>query len=339
MLTKFKKLIALSFISIFLVTCFAVSVHAADNNTQSKASNCWMQDIPDDRSLKDITIPGTHDSGTKDIGDPIQQVKEKIFRPWAKTQTKSIREQLDEGIRLLDIRISYDSGTIMLYHGSGFCACTCNLSLKDAIGAVLQFLADHPSETVIVSLKNEDGSNMSDKYRNMVSVIIDGFKSNDMVYAGKEIPTLGAVRGKMVILNRLNECNFNDVGLVYNDCIIEDHFDKFADDKKAAIETALTNIENNVNDPNKIAITYTSTNPLTSISLSGFSWYDYILNPIGVATSIAAQLIGSEIENTSSTINSYLMNRDMSKAGCYGWLFMDMPSNELINKVYSINFR
>lgn len=338
MLAKFKKVIAISFISIFLVTCFAISVYAADNNTQSRASDSWMKDIPDEKSLKDITIPGTHDSGSKDIGTPVQQVKEKVFRPWAITQTRSIRGQLDAGIRLLDIRISYDGGTIMLYHGSGFFACTCNLSLKDAIGAVLQFLADHPTETVIVSLKNEDGSDMSDKYRSMVSTLIDGFKSNDMVYAGKEIPTLGAVRGKMVILNRLNECNFNDFGLVYNDCIIEDHYDKFAEDKKSAIETSLANIENKSNDPNKIAITYTSTNPLTSISLSGFSWYDYLF-PVRIAASIATQLTGSEIQNTSTAINSYLINRDMTKAGCYGWFFMDMPSNELINKIYSINFR
>lgn len=58
-----------------------------------------MSQLDDNKRLSEMTIPGTHDSGTYTLGDgPVDSA--------AKCQTQSIAEQLNNGIRYLDIRLA-----------------------------------------------------------------------------------------------------------------------------------------------------------------------------------------------------------------------------------------
>lgn len=96
------------------------SVEAVIPNVNAVKQNAhWMSDYWDyikDRKLSDIAIPGTHDSGTYKLG-------------WgsgintAKTQTVSLGQQLKDGIRYLDMRVTEaahtgcaDGSVWWLYH-------------------------------------------------------------------------------------------------------------------------------------------------------------------------------------------------------------------------------
>ncbi len=77
------------------------------NTNRTQTNERWMSDIwtsIQDRKLAEIIIPGTHDSGTYQLG-------------WgsginsAKTQNVSIGEQLKDGIRYLDLRVTEASHT------------------------------------------------------------------------------------------------------------------------------------------------------------------------------------------------------------------------------------
>lgn len=63
----------------------------------------WMSSLADDirdQRIRDLFIPGTHDSGTY---EPVSPVGES----WIQTQDESFEDQLVDGIRMLDLRIGY----------------------------------------------------------------------------------------------------------------------------------------------------------------------------------------------------------------------------------------
>ncbi len=66
----------------------------------------WMEELPDDMLLSNITIPGTHDSCA------VSNI------PFVRTQYLSITKQLEAGLRFLDLRCRVHSdGELYMYHG------------------------------------------------------------------------------------------------------------------------------------------------------------------------------------------------------------------------------
>lgn len=145
-----KKLILKLFIcsTIFITFVFALHdkrVVAASSVNELENLSKWMQPIPDNIPLARISIPGTHDSGTFKLQNPIKQV-------WGMTQEYDFRYQMDHGARIFDIRGRLtDDNTIVLHHGPLYLYVT----LHEFINEAKQFLKDNPSETIIMSLKKE----------------------------------------------------------------------------------------------------------------------------------------------------------------------------------------
>ncbi|MGI8803215.1 MAG: phosphatidylinositol-specific phospholipase C [Solirubrobacteraceae bacterium] len=143
----------------------------------------WMARVDDLRRLSELTIPGTHDSGG---------LRGRL-RP--KTQTLDIPSQLRAGIRFLDIRLRDDAGVLRLFHGkvdehAEFEA--------DALAPTLAFLDEHAAETVIVSVKQEGGDDagFARDFERVVARHAAAF------HVTPEIPRLGEVRGRVVLLRR-----------------------------------------------------------------------------------------------------------------------------------------
>ncbi len=153
----------------------------------SSDDSAWMASIPDATSLAAITIPGTHDSAA--IHEPIAGV--------AKTQTLTFAEQLAAGVRYFDVRCRNEQDAFELFHGSIDQAQT-----FDATVAVMdEFLAAHPSETLIVSIKEElEGYQITLPFDQVMSNYIAA--SPERWYTGEALPTLGSARGKIVLLRR-----------------------------------------------------------------------------------------------------------------------------------------
>ncbi len=185
-------------ICILFSTIPAFAGYAVSSLTNNVSRTRWMSEIKDDTLLSDISIPGTHDSAAR--------IVDTMTGTWAQTQSMTISDQLNCGVRFLDLRVRYNTdvyynvemchGSITIWNGNGG-----HLTLYQVISDVKNFLKSNPTETVIVSIKEDDGSNES----NIVSSI-NQIKNEDpsFWYQSYNTPKLGDVRGKMVVSSRMS---------------------------------------------------------------------------------------------------------------------------------------
>ena len=103
-----------------------VTVHVRLNNYGFDPAS-WMSNLKENVNIRNVLIPGSHDSGTYDITpsshlclDADAQIlvfarNVGIASQWTKAQSNSIFDQLNSGIRYFDIRISdgYYSGLVI----------------------------------------------------------------------------------------------------------------------------------------------------------------------------------------------------------------------------------
>lgn len=153
--------------------------------------NSWMAGLQDNISISKISIPGTHDSGAR-IDAP-------VISGTAKTQDLSIAEQLNAGVRFLDIRCRHIDNSFTIHHGAIYQ----NLNFDDVLNACYAFLESHPSETIIMSVKEEhDPSNTTRSFESTFDSYVQ--KNPSKWNLGTNIPTLGEVRGKIRLLRRFS---------------------------------------------------------------------------------------------------------------------------------------
>lgn len=101
----------------------------------------WMRDIPDNTRVTTLSIPGTHDSCS--IDGPLG---------FAKTQNLDLTDQLNTGIRFLDIRLAHYQDNLFAHHN----AVHMEKSWADILGICSDFLREYPTETILMSVKEED---------------------------------------------------------------------------------------------------------------------------------------------------------------------------------------
>ena len=165
------------------------------------ATNNWMSYLPNSTKLRDVSIPGTHDSGARYLGLAYE------------AQSWTITEQLNAGIRYLDIRCRPTGTSFAIHHGNGFQ----KQMFGDIMNEVVSFLNAHPNETIVMRMKanehtpesgSESASQIWTRYRTRYSShLYQGHNTN---------PTLGDVRGKVfVLLNGCSGCTYN--GMSYNE--------------------------------------------------------------------------------------------------------------------------
>ncbi|WP_160713287.1 phosphatidylinositol-specific phospholipase C [Chitinophaga solisilvae] len=149
--------------------------------------NAWMSNVPDATSLAALSIPGTHDSGAR--VEPVAGT--------AKCQTLSIGEQLDAGIRFLDIRCRHIGDAFAIHHGSIYQ----NMNFTDVLNACYGFLNSHPTETIIMCVKEE--YDPTSNTRSFEQTFDSYVALNPGKWSmGSAVPNIGQVRGKIVLLRR-----------------------------------------------------------------------------------------------------------------------------------------
>lgn len=141
----------------------------------------WMKALPDETHLHAITMPGTHDTCAR-IGGPLAQC-----------QTLSLSDQLNAGIRFIDIRCKDESGALRIYHGP----MSQNLDFDSGVRDVCQaFLRDNPSECIVMLVKKEGGAGIAPRFWSA----LQGHESQ--WYLKDTMPTLREARGRIVLLRR-----------------------------------------------------------------------------------------------------------------------------------------
>ncbi|ETV74107.1 hypothetical protein H257_11073 [Aphanomyces astaci] len=127
----------------------------------------WITDSSDvvrNLPLNQVAFPGSHNSGAYNIcgnvvsGDCHASLVPYIQRlpfvssfvaRWATCQRLSITEQLQAGVRYLDIRVqAFPSGAPRVCHS------LCSISLHECIAQVRAFLDEHPTELVILDVNH-----------------------------------------------------------------------------------------------------------------------------------------------------------------------------------------
>lgn len=146
----------------------------------------WMKDLPDTLMLCRLSVPGTHDSGATRGGAALQ------------TQDTGISDQLEQGIRSFDIRLQEKDGRLGVFHSAAFQSIYWE---DDVLPAFISFLQSHPSETLIVSLKQEGGK--AQDYASLLAASLSDPANLPYFVAGFRADlTLGECRGKVLFLHR-----------------------------------------------------------------------------------------------------------------------------------------
>lgn len=225
----FKKVLSALLCLVLLAVCifFSIPLTETRDKTPVEGSSDWMSGLPDELSLSDIYLPGTHDSASNYVQ----------LGYFSKCQASDIRTQLEDGFRYLDIRLGFDKEELVLWHG--FCKCrtaaapwSATLKLSDVLGQCYAFLDEHPTETVVFVIKNErddDASEFQKAVNKAVSRDVGRWLITD------SIPTLGQSRGKVVLLRQ-----YPDVLGLYSNSGIEMSW--FKQNEKVALEASLTHV-------------------------------------------------------------------------------------------------
>ena len=137
-----KRALCAGFIAVLLMSVFPFGAVYAKANGSSDAINeslngkNWMSGIPDNRYIYEINLPGTHDSTTANSKNSTDNYV-KIFGipvynsgKYAKTQSLTLQQQLDAGVRYLDLRFSAKQGKLLLCHGNNEKAAPVNKAVK-----------------------------------------------------------------------------------------------------------------------------------------------------------------------------------------------------------------
>ncbi|WP_329281195.1 phosphatidylinositol-specific phospholipase C [Streptomyces sp. NBC_00691] len=144
----------------------------------------WMAGHGDPTALQKLTIPGTHDSGARFGG------------LWSECQNTTIAQQLAAGIRFLDVRCRVTGGSFAIHHGASFQ----NIMFGDVLVACRDFLAAHPSETVLMRVKQEYSSDSDATFGAIFTDYLDNRGWRSLFRIGDTVPSLGEARGKVVLI-------------------------------------------------------------------------------------------------------------------------------------------
>ncbi|KAF7197242.1 1-phosphatidylinositol phosphodiesterase [Pseudocercospora fuligena] len=146
----------------------------------------WQGLIDDDALLSSLTIPGTHDSAA-------------FTHPWpfVATQSMNISQQLHAGIRYFDLRCGIRNDVAEMVHGPSLLG----LQLQDVLDSMFKYLGSHPTEGLIVQIKEDREPEKSTVH--FSQVIWQNISSKpDRWRTANTTPTMGELRGKIQLFRR-----------------------------------------------------------------------------------------------------------------------------------------
>ncbi|MFJ7062362.1 phosphatidylinositol-specific phospholipase C [Streptomyces microflavus] len=212
---------------------------AATRERAVRGTQDWMGGLPDATSLQRLTIPGTHDSGARFGG------------PWSECQNTTIAQQLESGIRFLDVRCRITGGSFAIHHGAAFQ----NMMFGDVLVACWNFLAARPSETVLMRVKQEYSSESDASFRAVFDDYLDARGWRSLFRLDSTLPTLGGARGKVVLLAD----NGGLPGVRYGDPAVFDIQDDYMAEPFAKYPKIEAQFRKAAQQPGKFFMNYVST--------------------------------------------------------------------------------
>lgn len=145
---------------------------------------CWMKYVDDNKFLDELSIPGTHDSGTCSVDNDTEPQSSQV-----KCQQDYIPTQLLEGIRYFDIRLGKGDnpgichGDFYLFKKDGD-----YLHLSDVIGYFKTFLNENPTEALIMLVSRGNDEATDESVTTAFAKVLDD--NPKLFYTSSRIPTL-----------------------------------------------------------------------------------------------------------------------------------------------------
>lgn len=143
---------------------------------------CWMGNVHDNKFLDELSIPGTHDSGTCSVDNDTEPQTSQV-----KCQQDYIPTQLLEGIRYFDIRLGkgddpgIDHGGFYLFKKDGNF-----LHLSDVIGYFTTFLKENPTEALIMLVSRGNDEATDEGITTAFAKVMD--ENPDLFYTSSRVP-------------------------------------------------------------------------------------------------------------------------------------------------------
>ncbi|QKW54988.1 phosphatidylinositol-specific phospholipase C [Streptomyces buecherae] len=142
----------------------------------------WLADLADDTPVARLSLPGTQHSAVRFGGAQVAR------------QRRTIAEQLDLGIRFLDIGCRSSHSAFAVHHGAVFQ----RVLFGEVLLACEAFLRARPSETVLLRLRQEHSAVPDAEFRRVFDLYQAGFRR--LLRLDATLPTLGQARGRVVLL-------------------------------------------------------------------------------------------------------------------------------------------
>lgn len=339
----------------------AIDREAYSHDTDSGAHNPdWLTDLPDTLKLSQLSLPGTHDTMSLYGGDIPQ------------TQSMDLREQLEAGIRVLDIRCRHVNDNFLIYHGSVYQ----NASFTGVLDIVQAFLKQHPGETVVMRVKEESTAIGSTRefwqtYNAIAGKYPDLFWQPDADFN----PALGSVRGKVVLLQNFAEwtrqgINFKELerqGTAPDDCPLNTNWDLYSvwekaktqfmaaasgDPDKIYINRCLTGSTGGfpyfaasgksspqTDAPQLMTGLTTLTNPNTYPDFPRVSCLGKLCSIAFLGTNPLSSRYLANLRTSYAVLNQVYqsLNINMRISKRVGMVMMDFPGKSLINNIIAMN--
>ena len=182
---KTRSIIISSVVAVALISTSVVGFLVKQRSGNEKYAD-WMSKLDDNVSLRTINMPGSHDTmALYSIADLAGQC-----------QSLSLHDQLNLGVRFLDIRLKEDHDKLKAVHGF----IDQKVSFEKITKTIEEFIDKNPSEFIIMSVKEEaDPSNSEISFESALKTYLN----KDIYLKDTELPSkLGDVRGKVMLLSR-----------------------------------------------------------------------------------------------------------------------------------------
>lgn len=298
----------------------------------------WMKWLPDDVLISQLSIPGTHEtlSNTSLVA--------------SQCNTLLLKDQLNAGIRLIDIRGVYDSNdAIEIWHGMT----PLNKHFKEGVVKVCKdFLDQNPSETIFMRvLENDRGLGRTHPINGFwaqVAEDIDSYPGLRWLGPYDHIPDLGSVRGQVVIFQEIDDRATNDpdlgdpIGFDYRDNSDKKAVDymflldtknyswgAFSEDFDQRWEEFLSHLE-------KVNSDEVDEDVIPVSSLTG-SYFGFPLESWAYPRHCAiSKLLGStRVDGMNKRLWDYLDGPHINRVGM---IMLDFPGGGVIEQIISLNY-
>lgn len=287
----------------------------------------WLADIDDNKPIFQLNLVGTHDCVTQYVQ----------FSHLSRCQNLSIYEQLNIGVRCLDIRVQAKGDRLGMVHGiakafvkpSHFSR---QMDMSDVLSACYCFLEKNKSEAIVFQFKNDSGKEQERCFDNLYNTYIKA--DPDKWFLENREPVLSEARGKIVLIRRCKKYEDKDYALGTG---ID--FSRWEEQVQAVPEalTLVTGGEHSMSFTIQDRYKYKPV-PRWSECIKPFLERmdkfngSYIINYLSTAGGLKGPY------NNAKYINAEFMKYELDAEKYYGTIYTDFPTLELVKKIINTNF-